>query len=353
MAGYDREVTPSRKRTRDQEGDENLHKRRKANNSEMLLINKDCTLVPSFEIGDDLKNSDIDETPMTPRLKRRFESLFGDSLPTPSMIMKHKMTAAVDKRLEKGPQEKNKCLPSSSSSQLVIASLAADGKEKVASVKQMTPRLKRKLTMLFGDHSDDRPAMKKTKLDDSKALNALVVITDEANAFPIKAFELYEKEQVKLTGLPTISTNHLAKKRCRGVVVPFSQKSKGSSKPDLRFHQMIEEKRKVAAVSVRKVSASKEAIVMRQRHQQRLKTLKLDEHKIDDIKTKGTILYGKSLDWKIPRVPDAADSATALWINETTSPLLGQIEQQPKKWLGWKNPSKTGIDSGDDWSKYG
>ena len=290
---------------------------------------------------------------MTKTLKRRFESLFGDSQPTPSMIMKHKMTAAAGKRLEK------ERLPSSSSSPLVIHAnklfpLAADGKKKDVTMERMNPaRLKRKFEMLFGDDCDDLPTIKKSKLDDLKVSNALDIITDEEKTL-IKAFDSHDdKVQGKHTESPTNSIDRLAKKQCR-TVVPLSRKSNKGSKPDLYLQKLIEEKEKVAAISARKASTSKESIVMRQRHQQRLKTLKLDENKSNDKINKGTILCGRSLDWKIPRIPDAASSTTALWINETTSPLLGQIDQQPKKLLGWKIPLwKTRIDSGDDWSKYG
>ena len=90
---------------------------------------------------------------------------------------------------------------------------------------------------------------------------------------------------------------------------------------------------------------------MRQRHQKRLKTLKLDGSKSDDkIKdsTSPVVVIkqpqlepaasNRPIEWKIPRILDAANSTTALWINETTSPL-GQIDQLPKKLLGWKIPS--------------
>ena len=356
MAGYERELmTSSRKRKSDRDHDGNLHKRREGkNNREMIfLINKDYNnVVPSAEIGDDLKNGDTDETPMTSRLKRRFESLFGDSQPTPSMIMKHKITAA-GKRLD---FEMNMCLPSSSSRQSVIAPLAADGKEKDATVKRMTSRLKRKFKMLFGDDCDDLPTIKKSKLDDLKASNSLEITIDEEKT-SIEAFDSHDdKVQGKLIKLPTYSIDRrqpdLTKKQCR-TVVPFAQKSK-DSKLDLCLQKLIEEKEKVTAISARKASMSKESIVMRQRHLQRLKTLKLDENKSNDKINRGTILCGRSLDWKIPRIPDAVDSTTALWINEATSPLLGQIDKQPEKLLGWKIPlSKPRIDSGDDWSKYG
>ena len=298
-----RGATASRKRRRE-ERDGNLQKRRKANNSEILL-SKDTDTFPS-EIDVD-RNNDVNGTPMKPRLKRQFESLFGDSKPTPSMMKKIKAT------IEKPP---------------------------------ITPRLKRKIDLLFGDDGDQPTIKKKTKLDDFKAK---APPTAEETPF-LKAFELghwHDKAQLmKLTNLPMTSIDRLAKKHCRRVV-PHSRKSKG--KPDLRL-QLIEEEEKAAAVSSR-TSSSKEAIVMRQRHQKRLKTLKLDGSKSDDkIKdsTSPVVVIkqpqlepaasNRPIEWKIPRILDAANSTTALWINETTSPL-GQIDQLPKKLLGWKIPS--------------
>jgi len=83
---------------------------------------------------------DIGETLMTPKLQRQFESLFGDSEPTPSMIMKHKMKTAAGKQLiEKQFEEMVKQpIPSSSSNHLVVGAkispAATDGKKKDAIV---------------------------------------------------------------------------------------------------------------------------------------------------------------------------------------------------------------------------
>ena len=68
------------------------------------------------------------------------------------------------------------------------------------------------------------------------------------------------------------SIDRLAKNHCRRVV-PFSRKSKGV-KPDRRL-QLIEKEEEAAAASLRK-SSSQEAVVMNQRHQKRLKSLKLE-----------------------------------------------------------------------------
>ena len=323
---------------------------------------------------------------MTPRQKRLFESLFGDSEPTPSMVMDHQM-AESGKRVES--QQKMKRLESSSSRQLVVinakkSSAATDGKKKDAILKPVTSRLKRKSDVLFDvDDSDKQSRMKKkAKLDKSKA-KAQAIIAAEETTF-LRAFESgqwHDKTQLaKLTNLPMTSIDRLAKKHCRRVV-PFSRKSK-AVKPDLRL-QLVEREEKAAAASLRK-SSSQEAVVMRQRHQKRLKSLKLedggdiirDAKKVKDQATKSKpILYSvlvkqpshqlesavassnRLVEWKIPRNPDGADSTTLLRINETTSPL-GQIYRQPlKKLLGWKIPRKpiriTSDDACDDWSKYG
>jgi hypothetical protein len=355
MSGNDREVTRvsialnSMKR-KSEECDGNLHKRRKENNSKMLS-NKE---IFRSEIDDD----DIDETLMTPRLGRRFEDLFGDSQPTSSMVRKNTLDAS--KRLEKKGQEM-KQLKSSASVHLTMNAKMSQ-KTGGETVKPTTPRLKRKFELLFEDDSD-KPTMKKTKLDvvGTKALAAAEEITF------LKAFESgqwHDKTQLaKLTNLPMKSIDRLAKKHCRRVV-PHSRKSKG--KPDLRL-QLIEEEEKAAAVSVRKAS-SKEAIVMRQRHQQRLKVLKVDgnESKEDkkneiisvilkrqaQLESRKEIASNSPVQWKIPRIADADNSTTSVWINETISPLE-QIDQLPKKLLGWRIPRKPRIDSGDDWSKYG
>ena len=88
----------------------------------------------------DENNYDIGETLMTPKLQRQFESLFGDSEPTPSMIMKHKMKTAAGKQLiEKQLEEMVKQpISSSSSNHLVVGAkispAATDGKKKDAIV---------------------------------------------------------------------------------------------------------------------------------------------------------------------------------------------------------------------------
>jgi len=354
MSGNDREVTRvsialnSMKR-KSEECDGNLHKRRKENNSKMFS-NKE---IFRSEIDDD-----IDETLMTPRVRRRFEDLFGDSQPTSSMVRKNTLDAS--KRLEKKGQEMKQLQPSSSVQLAMNAKISQ--KTGGEAVKPTTPRLKRKFELLF-EHDRDKPTMKKTKLDvvGTKAIAATEEITF------LKAFQSgqwHDKTQLaKLTNLPMKSIDRLAKKHCRRVV-PHSRKSKG--KPDLRL-QLIEEEEKAAAVSVRKAS-SKEAIVMRQRHQQRLKALKVDgsESKEDkkneiisailkrqahQLESRKETASNSPVQWKIPRIADADNSTTSVWINETISPLE-QIDQLPKKLHGWRIPRKPRIDSDDDWSKY-
>ena len=163
----------------------------------------------------DENNYDIGETLMTPKLQRQFESLFGDSEPTPSMIMKHKMKTAAGKQLiEKQPEEMAKRpIPSSSSNHLVVGAkispAATDGKKKDAIVK----------------------SVKMAKLDKGKAL----VPDSDETAF-LKAISnsksktFYQSELHELTELSMTKIIDLTSKFCEKVN-PLSLRSKLRLKP--------------------------------------------------------------------------------------------------------------------------